>query len=45
MGYKTENIYIEGDNLRALKVLQNSYAGKIKMIYIDPLYTIKWFCL
>ncbi len=34
----TENIYIEGDNLRALKVLQNSYAGKIKMIYIDPPY-------
>lgn len=34
----TQNIYIEGDNLRALKVLQNSYAGKIKMIYIDPPY-------
>lgn len=34
----TENIYIEGDNLETLKVLQNSYNGKIKMIYIDPPY-------
>ena len=34
----TENIYIEGDNLEALKLLQNSYRGKIKMIYIDPPY-------
>ena len=34
----TENIYIEGDNLEALKILQNSYMGKIKMIYIDPPY-------
>ncbi len=32
----TENIYIEGDNLDALKLLQESYMGKIKMIYIDP---------
>lgn len=34
----TENIYIEGDNLDALKLLQESYMGKIKMIYIDPPY-------
>lgn len=35
---KTENIYIEGDNLRVLKLLQKSYLGKVKMIYIDPPY-------
>ncbi len=34
----TENLYIEGDNLEALKLLQESYLGKIKMIYIDPPY-------
>jgi adenine-specific DNA-methyltransferase len=34
----TENIYIEGDNLEVLKVLQESYLGKIKMIYLDPPY-------
>lgn len=34
----TQNIYIEGDNLDALKLLQRSYLGKIKMIYIDPPY-------
>jgi site-specific DNA-methyltransferase (adenine-specific) len=34
----TQNIYIEGDNLEALKLLQESYLGKIKMIYIDPPY-------
>ena len=34
----TENLYIEGDNLEALKLLQKSYQGKIKMIYIDPPY-------
>ncbi len=34
----TENIYIEGDNLDALKLLQEAYLGKIKMIYIDPPY-------
>ena len=34
----TENVYIEGDNLEALKLLQESYLGKIKMIYIDPPY-------
>lgn len=34
----TENIFIEGDNLEVLKVLQKSYYGKIKMIYIDPPY-------
>lgn len=34
----SENIYIEGDNLEALKILQESYLGKIKAIYIDPPY-------
>ena len=34
----TENIYIEGDNLDALKILQETYLGKVKMIYIDPPY-------
>lgn len=34
----TENLYIEGDNLEILKLLQKSYHGKIKMIYIDPPY-------
>lgn len=34
----TENIYIEGDNLRVLKLLQKGYMGKVKMIYIDPPY-------
>lgn len=34
----TENLFIEGDNLDALKLLQESYLGKIKMIYIDPPY-------
>ncbi len=34
----TRNIYIEGDNLEALKLLQKSYLGKVKMIYIDPPY-------
>jgi adenine-specific DNA-methyltransferase len=34
----TQNIYIEGDNLDALKLLQKSYLGKVKMIYIDPPY-------
>lgn len=34
----TENLYIEGDNLDALKILRKTYAGKIKMIYIDPPY-------
>lgn len=34
----TENLYIEGDNLEALKILQESYLGKVKMIYIDPPY-------
>ena len=34
----TENLYIEGDNLEVLKLLQTSYAGKVKMIYIDPPY-------
>jgi len=35
---KTENLYIEGDNLEVLKLLQESYLGAIKMIYIDPPY-------
>lgn len=34
----TQNLYIEGDNLEVLKILQESYLGKIKMIYIDPPY-------
>lgn len=35
---ETQNIFIEGENLEALKVLQKSYFGKVKMIYIDPPY-------
>ena len=35
---KTENIFIEGDNLEVLKILQKTYQNKIKMIYIDPPY-------
>ncbi len=35
---ETENLFIEGDNLEVLKILQKSYFGKIKMIYIDPPY-------
>ena len=35
---RTENLYIEGDNLEALKLLQESYLGAVKMIYIDPPY-------
>lgn len=34
----TQNLYIEGDNLDALKILREAYAGKVKMIYIDPPY-------
>ena len=34
----TENLYIEGDNLEVLKLLQKSYFGKVKMVYIDPPY-------
>ena len=34
----TQNLFVEGDNLEALKLLQNSYWGKVKMIYIDPPY-------
>lgn len=34
----TENLYIEGDNLEALKLLQKSYADKVKLIYVDPPY-------
>ena len=37
-GTDSENIYIEGDNLDALKLLQETYLGKVKMIYIDPPY-------
>jgi adenine-specific DNA-methyltransferase len=36
----TENLIIEGDNLEVLKLLQKSYLGKVKMIYIDPPYNI-----
>ena len=36
----TQNLYIEGDNLEVLKLLQNSYMGKVKVIYIDPPYNI-----
>ncbi|AOX26427.1 site-specific DNA-methyltransferase [Pseudomonas aeruginosa] len=35
---KTQNLFIEGDNLEALKLLQEAYLGKVKMIYIDPPY-------
>ncbi|HZK62120.1 MAG TPA: site-specific DNA-methyltransferase, partial [Anaerovoracaceae bacterium] len=35
---QTQNLYIEGDNLEVLKLLQKSYHGKVKMIYIDPPY-------
>ena len=35
---ETENLFIEGDNLEVLKLLQKAYFGKIKMIYIDPPY-------
>lgn len=35
---KTQNLYIEGDNLEVLKILQKSYASKVKLIYIDPPY-------
>src|SRR5690554_7533261 len=35
---ETENLFIEGDNLDALKLLQETYLGKVKMIYIDPPY-------
>jgi adenine-specific DNA-methyltransferase len=35
---ETQNLYIEGDNLEALKLLQESYLGAVKMIYIDPPY-------
>ena len=37
-GTDSENIYIEGDNLDVLKLLQETYLGKVKMIYIDPPY-------
>lgn len=37
-GIDTENIYIEGDNLDALKLLRETYLGRVKMIYIDPPY-------
>ena len=37
-GFDSENLYIEGDNLEALKLLRETYLGKVKMIYIDPPY-------
>ncbi|WPL16336.1 putative methyltransferase [Thiorhodovibrio winogradskyi] len=38
--YRTKNLFIEGDNLESLKLLQESYLGKVKMVYIDPPYNI-----
>ena len=38
----TENLYIEGDNIDVLKLLQESYLGAIKLIYIDPLNITEW---
>ena len=40
----TKNVFIEGDNLEVLKILQKHYHGKIKMIYIDPPFPRKWSC-
>jgi len=40
----TQNLFIEGDNLDALKLLQESYLGKVKLIYIDPPFPRKWSC-
>lgn len=37
-GFDSENLYIEGDNLEVLKLLQETYLGKVKMVYIDPPY-------
>ena len=37
-GFDSENLYIEGDNLEVLKVLRETYLGRVKMIYIDPPY-------
>ena len=39
--YNTDNLYIEGDNLDALKLLSSEYSGRIKMIYVDPPYNSK----
>jgi len=36
--YSTQNLFIEGDNLQALKLLQETYLNKVKLIYIDPPY-------
>ena len=38
IGDTTQNLMIEGDNLEGLKLLQKSYTGKVKLIYIDPPY-------
>ncbi len=40
----TKNLFIEGDNLDALKLLQESYLGKVKLIYIDPPFPGQWEC-
>lgn len=40
-GSASNNIYIEGDNLDALKLMQNDYSGKIKLIYVDPPYNVR----
>lgn len=37
-GFDSENLYVEGDNLEVLKMLRNTYMGKVKLIYIDPPY-------
>ncbi len=42
-GFDSENLYIEGDNLEVLKLLQETYLGKVKMIYIDPPYNSSHF--
>ena len=39
-GFNSQNLYIEGDNLEVLKLLQTSYANQVKMIYIDPPYNL-----
>lgn len=40
-GFDSQNLYIEGDNLEVLKLLQTSYANQVKMIYIDPPYNTR----
>ena len=40
----TQNLYVEGDNLEALKIMRETYAGKVKLIYIDPLRIVTPAC-